>query len=280
MRTCSLVIADRNDDYKSKDRYIYTFNSYIDAYDEIVFVDYNTEGRPFLHEIIDEIPHTGKIKNVIVTPDDAKKICGEDMQGIGVLSSVAFNIGIRRSTSDFVVVASTDIFGPTKDALAEFLAKCEDDVFYTVSRRELEKDVLDKYAPEDWKLALETISEESEPRVYYGRCTPNDWFSIINCCGDFQLASRNIWTTISGYEENMLHRNFADTNVQKKAVMNRFKIEAEFDLPVLHISHDYGDLGVHVCKNNDPMYWVENFKRTENKENWGRPDIDFEVEVI
>jgi hypothetical protein len=67
--------------------------------------------------------------------------------------------------------------------------------------------------------------------------TPNDKYSLINCCGDFQLAHRNVWNTIKGFEENMIYACFQDTNIQKKAVLNGFDLEAIYDIPLYHMSH-------------------------------------------
>ena len=57
---------------------------------------------------------------------------------------------------------------------------------------------------------------EHEEKYPWG-CTPKDIWSKINCCGDFQFAHRDVWLEIKGYEEKMLGKAFADTNIQKKS---------------------------------------------------------------
>ncbi len=124
---------------------------------------------------------------------------------------------------------------------------------------------------------------ESQPRYFPAQVTPNDRWSLINCCGDFQLAHKNIWHTIKGFEEQMIHACYNDTNVQKKAVLNGYNLEAYFDLPLYHLSHTgMGNDGSSPSKQyyNDPWKWVEYFQESENDKNWGFGDTEIEFEII
>jgi hypothetical protein len=113
--------------------------------------------------------------------------------------------------------------------------------------------------------------------------TPNDDYSIINCCGDFQLAHKTVWDKIKGYEEKMIYACFSDTNIQKKAVLNGFNLEAHFDLPLYHLSHKgMGNDGSSPSKQlyNSPWEWVEFFTESQNSDGWGLVDIEIEYEII
>jgi len=123
--------------------------------------------------------------------------------------------------------------------------------------------------------------------------TPNDRYSLINCCGDFQLAHKNVWHTIKGLEEQMIYSCFVDTNVQKKAVLNGFNLVPVYDIPVYHMSHKTnripqgGDINtLHDKENtrppkfNDAWAWVEYFQQSENDENWGLGNTEIEFETI
>ena len=121
--------------------------------------------------------------------------------------------------------------------------------------------------------------------------TPNDEYSLINCCGDFQLASRKVWWDVKGFEENMFYNCFIDTNVQKKAVLNGYKIKALFDIPMYHMSHDNILPQAHTAKlhknaskkpiiYNDSWDWVEYFTESQNGDNWGLADTEIEYEMI
>jgi hypothetical protein len=123
----------------------------------------------------------------------------------------------------------------------------------------------------------------SEPRYFPTRVTPNDQYSIINCCGDFQLAHRNIWHEIKGFEEQMVYACFQDTNIQKKAVLNKFDLQAYYDLSLYHLSHKgMGNDGSSPSKQvyNSALKWVEYFDQSENLDTWGFGPIEIEYEII
>jgi hypothetical protein len=89
----------------------------------------------------------------------------------------------------------------------------------------------------------------------------NPW-SLVVCCGDYQLAHKSLWYKMKGFEESMIYRDCADTNVMKKGMIygNGSQI---LDLDVFHLD-DY----------------VVNFESTENTDDWGFVDYDFYEEVI
>ena len=81
----------------------------------------------------------------------------------------------------------------------------------------------------------------------------------------------------------MIYACYPDTNVQKKAVLNGFGLEAIYHVPLYHMSHTgMGNDGTSPSKQkyNDPWKWVEYFQESENDENWGFSDIEIEYEII
>jgi hypothetical protein len=127
------------------------------------------------------------------------------------------------------------------------------------------------------------MDKTSEPRIFPARVCPNDDYSLINCCGDFQTASKEVWHKIKGFEEQMLYACYGDTNVQKKAVLNGFNLEPHFNLPLYHLSHrGMGNDGSSPSKQyyNDVWDWVEWFNKSQNSESWGFGDIEIEFEVF
>ena len=135
---------------------------------------------------------------------------------------------------------------------------------------------------ENWREFRDKMDSTSEPRRFYAKVTPNDDYSLINCCGDFQTAHKNVWHTIKGFEEEMLYACYGDTNVQKKAVLNEFHLKAYYDLPLYHLSHKGMDNdGSSPSKQhyNDPWEWIEFFEKSKNDNNWGFGDIEIEYEL-
>jgi hypothetical protein len=276
----AIVIPDRNDSYKEPKRLHYVLSCHLENFDEIWFVDWNTPRgvKPWLHEFAQYVPRTGKIHHVIVTPDEHNELLSGVPNPPNLPDHYARNLAMRRTDADWIVQTNIDMFGPHPEFFDKMMDELQEDTFYTMSRRELNE--VDLYRFANWKGGLMNYSTQIPERRWLAGCTPNDWYSIINCCGDFQIAHKNIWNTVKGFEDKMIYRNFGDSNIQKKAVLNRFKIEALFSPAVFHISHDYKHLHVNTCRSNDPMKWVENFGKTENTDNWGFPDREFKIEVI
>jgi len=176
-----------------------------------------------------------------------------------------------------------DIIAPKKELFEKFLKTANPNTFYTLSRRDIEISDLEFYGFENWKKYRDILDKTTEERHLYAQVTPNDKYSLINCCGDFQLASKNVWTTIKGFEEQMIYSCFNDTNVQKKAVLNGFGLEAIFDVPLYHMSHGgMGNDGFSPSKQkyNNAWDWVEFFENSQNHDDWGLKGVEIEFEII
>jgi hypothetical protein len=285
MATKGVVFGCRNDDWKEDERVIVCLKSMIETFDEVLFCDWNspTNKGPLLWKLRDQIPKTGKIKHFIIS----EEIANEIKESYPDISPYAFilaqNLLIRRCQSDWIVSTTMDIVAPKKEYLDEFINKANKDTFYTVSRRDVEYSELEQMGFENWKQFRDKMDIESQPRYWPAMVTPNDHYSLINCCGDFQLAHRDVWNNIKGFEEQMLYSCFNDTNIQKKAILNGYNLEAQYDLPLYHLSHrGMSNDGSSPSKQhyNDPWAWVEWFKESQNDENWGFANTEIEFEII
>jgi len=284
------ITFNRNDGYKEDERLLIHLLSLLDTFDEVNYVDWNSPNNSQLYNIIDKLPKNKKIKHYIIPPEIHRLYQDNipNFPSVGV--SFAINLAIRRSDSDWFCSTTIDNICPFRQELESLLKT--DDTFYTISRREVEYDLVYKNI-NNLNEYRTKLGKTTEPRYYHAKVTPNDNFSIINCPGDFQFAPTYIWKKIKGYEENMFYACFADTNVQKKVVLNGFKLKDIYDIPMYHMSHvnrlpqgnDPNYKTHEVSKNepilyNDPWKWVEFFKTTENDENWGLGDVDIEHEII
>jgi hypothetical protein len=286
----SVITFSRNDGYKEKERFAIHLNTLLDTFDEVNYVDWNSEGKSFLYEVEDLVPKTGRIKHFVIPPS-IHKIYSTYIPDIPkCFVPISFNLALRRTDADWVVATTTDNIPPSKEELHNIINNSDNNTFYTVSRREIE-----------YSEALANINnlthyrqylkETTEPRYYYAKVTPNDDYSLINCCGDFQLAPRKIWWDVKGFEENMFHNCFVDTNVQKKAHLAKYKLEALFDIPLYHMSHDnilpqantsklHKNASKTPPKYNDSLEWVEFFKESQNTSDWGLGNTEIEFELI
>ena len=288
----AFILYSRNDGYKEKERFLIHIKTILETFDELIYVDWNSEGDSFLYEIIDDIPKTGRIKHFVVSPYYHKLLTNNDPDVQACNNVLAVNLALRRTDADWVVIGNIDIIPPTKEEWHGFLNKANFNTFYTFSRRDIDYDqvILNKDRLDDYRKYLNSTTEA---RHFPAMVTPNDTYSLINCCGDFQLAHKNVWGTIKGLEEQMIYSCFVDTNVQKKAVLNGFGLEAVYDVPVYHMSHKTnripqgGDLNtMHDSENvrppkfNDAWDWIEFFAKSENGDDWGLADVEIEYELI
>jgi hypothetical protein len=273
----------RNDGYKENDRIVICLNSMIETFDEVWYIDWNSpeDKGSLLWEIEDKIHKERKLRHIIITPEVASQITYPDSSVVNGL--LPANLVIRRTDADWIVNTAMDIIAPKKEILNNFLSKADKNTFYTLSRRDIEYDDVINFGKDKWKKYRDILDTTTEERRFYTKVTPNDNYSLINCCGDFQLASRHVWNTVKGFEEKMYHACFNDSNVQKKAVLNGFDLKAIYDIPLYHMSHKgMGNDGSSPSKQkyNDAYKWVEYFNESENEENWGLNDIEIEYEII
>jgi hypothetical protein len=282
--TTAAVLGGRNDGYKEDERIIACLNSMVETFDQVLFCDWNSpsETGPLLWKLKDYIPKTGKIKHFIIDEHTVNTLTNNDKKISPYSFMLAHNLMIRRCDADWITSTVMDVIAPKKEYMDDFILKADKNTFYSVSRRDVDyKELEDRKF--DWKLFREDMDAISKPRYWPAKVTPNDNYSLINCCGDFQVAHRNVWNAVKGFEEQMLYACYGDTNVQKKAILNGFNLEAHFDLPLYHLSHrGMGNDGASPSKQhyNDPWQWVEYFTESENDESWGLNETEIEYEII
>jgi hypothetical protein len=286
------IIFGRNDGYKEKERFIIHITKMLETFDEVIYVDWNSDKNSFLCEIINDIPKSGKLKHIVIEPKIANILNEYNPKLIsGCNGSLANNLAIRRTDAEYIVVTASDIIPPSREILVNFIKTTNKNSFYTLSRRDIEYDDIIKNK-DNLKEYIEYLNKTSSPRYFPAKVTPNDNYSIFNCPGDFQFAHKNIWLKIKGYEEKMIYACFGDTNIQKKSVLYGFNLVPIYDVPLYHMSHKgMGNDGASPSKKfyNDPMEWVEYFYKytihnytfiSKNSDTWGFSDVEIECEII
>jgi hypothetical protein len=289
-----VVVVNRNDGYKDYERGIIHFKSMIESFDEVNYIDWNSPEGSFLWEVEDELPKTGKIKHYIIPPQVVEQII-PDPTAQQCNEGLSRNIGIRRSECDWVVSTNIDIIPPTREEMEELISTLDKNTFYTISRREAPKDIIYKNGHNNIPQIRKELSPIPE-RHFPAKVTQNDNYSLINCCGDFQIAHKSVWDKVKGFEENMIHQCFVDTNVQKKSVLEGFDLKVLYSPPLYHMEHGAyytKDDGTRVADlenkgafkgdakaYNDVLKWVEYFSETTNTKDWGLGNIDIESEIL
>jgi len=270
------VVISRNDDYGKNltERAFYCLYSMYNAFDEVIYVDWNSPGnRSLFDEIKNSLPKKGVFKHIKVT-DDFVNSLGLPSNSQGCVEVLAKNIGIRRATCDWIVCNNIDIIVPLslKNGFSV-------EAFYTFARRDISLNEVKNISNHPYEVQKYLKDNfYSYPAHGFSGVSSWDKWSIIDCCGDFQFAHKSVWNRIRGFEERMIFRGFADSNVQRKASNAGFQIIASFDYPVFHIQHEGGFGGVGGI--NDSIVFLKDFNViTYNDENWGFANHKFFEEV-
>ncbi len=291
----SVVVLARNFEYglvSLRDRSIFCLNSLIDSFDEVSYVDWGSPNHSLLYDIKDRLNFKGNLKHFVITPEVAEILTGGDPKAQKPCEVLARNIGIRRSTGDWIVSTNIDIISPSREELTTLFNSLDRKTMYTISRRGVDFEEMkqahnlsghqgDVYS--NWKYLKQYLDETSEPRKVTEKIAENDDYSIINCCGDFQCATKEVWNTIKGFEEDLIYTLYSDTNVQMKSVMHGYGLKALFDPGVYHIDHGPGGGGFMSGLNpvaNDPYRALGYRGTTLNKPTWEFSDIEIEYEIL
>ena len=286
------VTVNRNDGYKDFKRGLIHFKSMVETFDEVNYVDWNSPDGSFMWEIEDKLPKKGKIKHYCISSQIVNQIIF-DANAQKCNEAISRNIAIRRSNADWIISTNIDVIPPTRKEIKALIKGLNRNTFYTISRREAPKEIVkNNKSIKNLREALINVPARHFP----ARVTPNDEYSLINCCGDFQIAHKSVWERVQGFEEEMIYACFVDTNIQKKAILNGFKLEVKYEPAIYHMEQganitkedgtrvqdennegsDKGDTNAY----NDAYTWVENFIKSKNSKNWGLSNIMIEHEII
>ena len=223
------IIVSRNDNYGGhlNERATYAINSAINTYDEVIYVDWNSPTHSLLWDIQDNLQLKGNLKHFVIPPSAASHLTRFDSHAQLCCEVLARNIGIRRASGDYIVSTNIDIIHPKREDIEKIINDSDGNTMITLSRREVTWDIIKEFHGgemkyQEWDKLRDHIYVNSEKRMVEEKTVNGDDYSLINCCGDFQIAPKHIWDEIKGFEEDLIYPLYADTNVQKKSVKHGF----------------------------------------------------------
>lgn len=277
MTTTTIVVTSRNDGYGGnlELRGSHALNCMIENYDEVIYVDWNS---PNDYSLLGQLSLKGRgnLRHIQVKKSDIEKI-NPDLLQLPIVEVLGRNIGVRRATSDWIISSNIDIM---PDKLN--IERLDEDVCYTVARRNVPVSFFQSVEKNFFSYCKENISKFEQAYIiendeWAGQYNP---WSLVVCCGDFQLAHKNLWNKMKGFEERMIYRDCADTNIMKKGLIYG-KSSQILDLDIFHLDHS----GHHMKVGEKSVFnsWEEfvvNFEETSNGDEWGLIDYDFFEEVI
>ena len=288
----SAVIVGRNDDYGGRlnERATYCFNTMLDAFDEVIYVDWNSENGRALTEDLEITVNRDRLKVIKVSPTMCEALMGTEKFKMSnkCCQVLAKNIGIRRATGDIIVATNVDIIPPRRDYLDVLINSMEPSDFVTISKHDVDidkvndifngcasyqklRDLLPLYYglnPVSARLMIPYITMTKEAMMTLPPHAHHVASSVIMACGDFQIAHRDMWFKIKGYEESMIKRLYDDSIVQYKAILlGDATIRATNFPPVYHLDH---------ARNNAPELLNEQIPPIgQNPDTWGFSTVDF-----
>ena len=292
----SVVLVGRNDNYGGRqvERVNYSINCMLDTFDEVIYVDWNTDGPKTLADELDIKVHPEKLVVITVPPEQCKEIMGEDNyeRGQKCCEVLARNVGIRRATGDIIVDSNTDIIPPRREYLDVVLKDLKRGDMLTIAKHDVDVDILAKmYSqtgsyihvrdlvpihygvnPISARLIFPSLEINKQILSQIPEAQHHVASSLICACGDMQIAHKETWWAIKGFEESMIKRMYIDSIVQYKVIMNGGTVRATNFPPVYHVEHE---------RNNAPS--VQNVQQPEigtNKDTWGFSDIKFKTSSI
>jgi len=290
----SAVIISRNDNYGGhlNERATYCLNSAIDTYDEVFYVDWNSPTNSLLYDIKDNIKFKGNLKHFVITPEVASILTNHTPDAQKCCEVLARNIGLRRATGDWLISTNIDIIHPKREDLEKVILESDGNTFYTLGRRNMEWDWIKEFHNgeiifDKWKELREYYISNSSGSFHLADLV-DDQYSLIACCGDYQIAPRKIWESIRGFEEELIYPGCTDTNIQKKVVVHGFNIKAIYEPAMFHIAHgtggggfmDFDKFGQKNPKYQDYYRAIIYQQKTENSESWGFGDTEIEFEIF
>lgn len=290
----SVVTYGRNDNYGFNlyKRTALGFNCLAEILtdeDEILFVDYNTPGHlPTLPEFIwDTLTEKALnlIKVVRISPAIHEQTRGDSP--LPILENVSRNAAIVRSNPQNRWVLSTNpdiilVLASRWASLGELLSK-RPDSFYEMPRFDIPEGVwsslrraeprANMQALRDWVIAHGAAI--AEPANY-----PFQKIFLFDAPGDFQLAPRNYYFRVRGFDESMNKYLHSDSNLAKRMwLLNGQRTDHLLgELWVLHQDHYLSGewaRNVSTIVHNDYHRKVINQETIEaNEDDWGLQKLD------
>jgi hypothetical protein len=267
----SVVIVSRNDNYGGNliERATYCINSFLYYADEVIYVDWNSQGGTLAEVIKINDSYKHKFKLIPIRSDFVEQLSEPPKQLC--CEALGRNIGIRRATGDWILCTNIDII------TTPIPIDLDKNKFYNLERRSICLEAIAHIDSLNPELVINFLKENKNSFPGMGEGKLDDWdiWSHWRGCGDFQLAHKDIWEKVKGYEESMTGRSYGDTNLNKKIMLSNIEIIYMLNCEVFHIHHWYSDpnggsggLGSF----NDINKYIRDFQNTENKDTWGFSD--------
>lgn len=222
----SIIIYGRNDSYgyNLHKRAALSINNFAevlsDPNDEILFVDYNTDGGlpPFPVAIADTLTADALNRLRVFSVTEAMHQSLNVSTHLRTLEPIARNVALKRSNPNnrWILSTNTDmIFVPRGERNLSAVAKGLEDGIYGVPRFELPEGLWESLPRTNPSLVLEKVRDWGE-RYSLNQITYSHEPHQFDAPGDFQLMLRQDLFDIDGFDESMVLGWHVDSNIAKR----------------------------------------------------------------
>lgn len=286
MSTIGAVVISRNDNYGGDlvRKFTYTLSSLVSVFDDVYYVDWNSpEDKSLFDEVKGSIEKTGKLHVIRISQAQAKQLANNNPDVQNCCEVLARNIGIRRLNTDYIVSTNSDIMCVSKNNILSGVV--DNRTFHTIARTDVDfSEVTDTNLMPGSPELFDYMEKNRTMWGQNGDGSPlgeRDRWSLITCPGDFQLAHRDVWYGIKGFDENLVYRGYTDSNVQRKADFYGFGQSLVRSVMAFHFRHypGSGSTGGNTAGWNNEDEALFQYTGTRNTDSWGFSDVDFEGEV-
>lgn len=285
MNGLTTIITSRNDNYGYNliQRARFCLLNAINVSDEIIYTDWKPfMGRSLIDELRDDLPRTGKIRHIRVEREFIRSNL-PNYYNYPIIEVLGRNIGIRRASNNWILSTNIDIIFDRP-----LLETYDSNTLYVGRRQDIS---IGRYSGlkniDDLRRVISNGRFSKKPYAILNGIPvhdKNDTWTPVVCCGDFQLAHRDVWNNIRGFEETLKGRLYADGNIFKKAILMGNKIEVDERINAYHLDHEgfncpsKKEPGENLPNNSYEMYI--NLESTTNADDWGFRTMQFEEELI
>ena len=248
------------------------------AADEVVLVDFNSPSQPLLASLPQPIQQHPRLRSVVVDGAACAQLRANQSCGSDFFETHARNVGLREATGDVIASSSIDVLTPPRPVLDALMAAMASSAHaYVLPRRDdmswhsraslcamspspssnqpsfggapaltlegqFARDNTTACALRELRAAgvgpwnastsLANLSVPSQPQ----RALRS--ISLIDNVGDFQMASRELWSR-TGFSEALEGRNYADSTLVAAWLNAGATVSVPSGAWVLHLSHTH-----------------------------------------
>jgi len=271
MSKCA-VITSRNDDYGGDliHRATLCLNNLLSTFDAVFYVDWKC-----VHDesLIESLPESIQKHPNLYSCKITKQFIKDNIPAvynIPIVEVLGRNIGVRQALEkgyDWICSTNIDIMVDNFNT-----SSLDINTLYSARRYNVPREMHLKTPSINDLIAKKNLFEKAKLAVVDGKAVwdSGDIWSLTVSCGDFQLAHKSLWEEIRGFEEEMVGRSYADSNLMKRPILVG-KHTTLLDVNIFHLNH--GTKGLREENEhlpvNDRFKYVNNFVKSNNTKDWG-----------